>query len=332
MPQFVRQTILPELGEEGQQRLEEASVLVVGCGALGSHTAEILARAGVGDLILVDRDVVEETNLHRVSLFTPDEVGQPKAHAAAILLRRIAPHATIAAHVVHFGPREAEELVPSVDLVVDGLDNLSTRYLVNDACVKHGVPWVYTAVLSTYGMTMPIVPAGGPCLRCVFPDPPSRGAIPTCAEAGILGPVPAALAALQATTAIQILARGSALAPGRLVHLDLWTGRAELVSVARAPDCPCCGKRQFEFLAQRDPAEILCGDSVQILPQRRERLDLERLAARLRVLGEARVAHGVLVAAVEGIGLTVFPDGRAIVKGISDPHRAQALYDQYLAA
>ena len=331
MARFVRQTILPVLGKEGQQRLATASALVAGCGALGSHTAEILARAGVGCLVLIDRDVVEETNLHRVSLFTPEDVGRPKAKAAADHLRRVTPDARITSHVAHLGGDLAEALIPQVDIVLDGLDNLDTRYLVNDVCVKHGVPWIYTAVLATYGMTMPVLPENGPCLRCLFPVPPAPGAIPTCAEAGILGPVPAALAAFQAASAIRILAGAPELGTGKLVHLDLWTGRAETAAVERAPSCPCCGARRFEFLAHPPRTASLCGDSVQILPRSDGALDVQDLATRLGSLGRTRVAHGVLVAEVEGVLLTVYPDGRAIVKGVSDPDRAQALYDQYVA-
>lgn len=332
MPErFARQTVLPEIGPDGQRRLGESSALVVGCGALGTQAAELLLRAGVETLTLVDRDLVEETNLHRVALFTPDDLGRPKAEAAAEALHRIAPDAVVSPHVAHLGPDLAEELIAPADVVVDGLDNLETRYLVNDACVKHRVPWVYTAVLGMGGMTMPVVPGRGPCLRCLFPDPPPPGAIPTCAEAGILGPVPAALAALQAARAIQILVGSADLVPGRLLRLDLWTGQAETTRVERAADCPCCGKGQFEFLAEPSPTSILCGDTVQVLPRGRGDLDLEGLAARLAPLGKARVQGGVLVAAVEGAQLTVFRDGRALVKGVADPARAQALYDQYVA-
>ncbi|HEU67807.1 MAG TPA: thiazole biosynthesis adenylyltransferase ThiF, partial [Candidatus Acetothermia bacterium] len=192
------------------------------------------------------------------------------------------------------------------------------------------VPWVYTAVLATYGMTMPIVPARGPCLRCLFPDPPPPGTIPTCAEAGILGPVPAALAALQAATAIQVLVRSPDLVPGGLLRLDLWAGRAETTRVERAADCPCCGKRRFEFLSRPSRTTILCGDAVQVLPRTRGDLDLDGLAARLTPLGKVRLAGGVLVASLEGAQLTVFPDGRALVKRAS-PDRAQTLYDRYIA-
>ncbi|HAZ28101.1 TPA: hypothetical protein DCY65_03915 [Candidatus Acetothermia bacterium] len=327
---FARQTALPQLGEEGQERLGEATVLVVGCGALGTHTAEILLRAGVGRLILVDRDLVEVTNLHRVSLFTPADVGRLKADAAAEALLRISPEATVTPHVAHLGPDLAAEIIPGVDLVADGLDNLETRYLVNDVCVKHGIPWIYTAILATYGMTMPILPGAGPCLRCLFPDAPPPGAIPTCAQAGILGPVPPALSALQATAAIQVLA-GTPFPPGRLFYLDLWAGRAETTQVERAADCPCCRRRRFEFLANPPRAVSLCGDSVQILPRGRRRLDLQDLAVRLARVGAAQVAGDILLVSIEGVTMTVFRDGRAIVKGVLDPNRAQALYDQYVA-
>ncbi len=327
---FVRQTVLPEVGEEGQKRLGKATALVAGCGALGTHAAELLARAGVGRLLLVDRDLVEETNLHRVALFTPRDLGRPKAEAAAKRLASIAPEVSITPHVAHLGPDLALDLVSGVDIVLDGLDNLETRYVVNDACVKHGVPWIYTAVLGTQGMTMAVRPGEGPCLRCLFPTPPPPGAIPTCAEAGILGPVPAALAALEVASAIRILS-GTPSESGRLVYLDLWTGQAEAVPTARAPDCPCCCGNRFEFLSPRPHTARLCGESVQVLPHKRAPLDLADLAARLAPLGRARVAHGVLVAELEGVLLTVFPDGRAVVKGVSDPAQAQALYDRYVA-
>lgn len=328
---FARQRVLRELGDEGQRRLGGATALVAGCGALGTHGAELLLRAGVGRLVLVDRDLVEETNLHRVALFTPEDLGRPKALAAADALRRIDPGAEVVPHVAHLGPELAQELVPGVDVVLDALDNLETRYVLNDACVKAGVPWVYTAVLGTGGMTMPILPGRGPCLRCLFPDPPPPGAIPTCAEAGILGPVPAALAAFAASSALAILVRSPDLVPGRLLHLDLWRGRAEGTDVARSPACPACGRGEFPFLAPGPSTAVLCGDAVQVLPRTRGPVDLGDLAARLAPLGTVRRAQGVLVARIEGVEFTVFPDGRALVKGVSDPARAQALYDRYVA-
>lgn len=331
MERFVRQTILPQLGEEGQRKLWEARVLVVGCGALGTHTAEALLRAGVGHLILVDRDLVEVHNLHRVSLFTPEDVGKPKAEVCAEKLRKIWPDAEIVSYVAHFGPELAEELVPKVDLVVDGLDNLETRYLLNDACVKYEKPWIYTAVLATYGMTMPILPGKGPCLRCLFPNPPAPGTVPTCAQAGILGPVPKALAAIQAATAIAILVGSGEVRPGELLYVDLWQRRFQTVQVQRGRDCPTCVARDFQFLREISRSAVLCGDAVQILPRKGGSLDLVALAERLGKLGKAVVKNGLLFAEIEGVSFTVFPDGRALVKGVSDPNRAQALYDQFIS-
>ena len=328
---FSRQLILPQLGEGGQRRLRQAWVLVAGCGALGSHTAVALLRAGVGNLILVDRDLVEESNLHRVAVFTEKDVGVPKAEALACRLQEIWPEATLEVEVIHLGPREAEELIPKVDLVVDGLDNLESRYTLNDACVKYGVPWIYTAVLATYGMTMPILPGEGPCFRCLFPKPPPPGALPTCATAGILGPVPQALAAWQAAAAIQLLVEAPELTPGELFYFDLWSRRVSTIRVARAPGCPACVEKRFEFLARPSRTATLCGEVVQILPREKGKLDLAELAGRLSRLGKAELRGRVVVAEVEGASLTVFPDGRALIKGVRDPGRAQALYDQYIA-
>ena len=328
---YIRQKILPEIGEEGQKKLREKTVLIAGCGALGTNTAEALLRAGVKRLILVDRDVVEIHNLHRVSLFSPADVGRPKALAAKEKLREIDPEAHIDCYVAQLNPELAEELVPKVDLVADGLDNLETRYLLNDACVKYGKPWIYTAVLATYGLTMPILPEKGPCLRCLFPQPPRPGTIPTCAEAGILGTVPKVLASLQATTALAILLESPDVKPGELFYLDVWRRRPQTVQVQRAEDCPTCVRKDFQFLRESSRTATLCGDSIQILPRERTLLDLPSLAQRLSGIGKAEVKSGVLFAELEGASFIVFPDGRAIIKGLSDPNRAQALYDQFIA-
>lgn len=327
---YLRQTALPQVGEAGQRALGEKRVLVAGCGALGTHTAEALLRAGVKGLVLVDRDLVEVHNLPRVAFFLPEDVGKPKALVAKERLAAIDPEAELEAYVAHLGPELAEELVPKVDLVVDGLDNLESRYLLNDACVKHGKPWIYTAVLATCGMTMPIVPGQGPCLRCLFPNPPAPGTIPTCAEAGILGPVPKALAALQASTAL-VLLLGQEARPGELLWLDLWSRQIQSVRVQRAADCPACGRRDFQFLREAARATTLCGEVVQILPRGAAELDLVALARRLASLGKAEVKNGVLFAEIEGLSFVIFPDGRALIKGVSDPNRAQALYDQFIA-
>lgn len=334
---FSRQIVLAQVGKEGQRKLASSHVLVVGCGALGSHTAEALLRAGVGRLTLVDRDVVEIHNLHRVSLMGPDDVGKPKAEVCANALSRLEPDSKVVDQTAHLGPTEAESLVPHADVVVDGLDNLETRYLVNDACVKHGIPWIYTAVLATHGMNMPVRPGVGPCLRCLFPDPPPAGTLPTCASAGILGPVPMALAAVQAGAAMRLLLssdaeneRGTSAAE-QLLYLDLWGRHVDSVSVTRSDDCPTCGQRKFSALEHTSRTVVLCGDAVQVLPKARAELDLAGVARHLEGLGSVTWRGSVLDVKLREASLVVFPDGRALIRGTQDPARAQALYDQYVA-
>jgi len=334
---YSRQTVLPQVGEEGQQKLASSHVLVAGCGALGSHTAEALLRAGVGRLTLVDRDVVELHNLHRVSLMGPVDVGRPKAEACANALRQLDPDAQLEVRVAHMGPTEAESWIPRADVVVDGLDNLETRYLVNDVCVKHRVPWIYTAVLATHGMNMPVRPLEGPCLRCLFPAPPPAGTLPTCATAGILGPVPMALAAVQAGAALKLLlslkVNGERDGDGaeELLHLDLWGRHVDSVVVPRADDCPTCARGDYAGLKQASRTAVLCGDAVQVLPKGRAELDLARLAHRLQELGSVQWRGSVLAVDLPEASFIVFPDGRALIRGTQDPGRAQALYDQYVA-
>ncbi len=329
---FSRQTVLPQIGPTGQRRLGEARVLVVGCGALGSHTAEALLRAGVGHLTLVDRDVVELSNLHRTGLFTMDDLGRPKSVACAERLSAVAPDAVTESVVRHFGPEEAEALVPEADLVVDGLDNLETRYLVNDACVKHGIPWVYTAVLATYGLLLPIYVGRSACLRCLFPDPPAPGALPTCASAGILGPVPMAMGALQAAVALRMLLTEEADDTTELMRVEFWPLAVDTIPVVRAGACRACREHRWAFLESRSEVSMLCDETVQIVPGRASSLDLGELAVRLSPLGKVRQAEGVLSVVLGSVGFIVFEDGRALVKGVSDPDRARALYDQYIAS
>jgi molybdopterin-synthase adenylyltransferase len=246
---YARQLALAELGREGQRRLMSGSALIVGCGALGSHIAEALARAGVGRLRVVDRDVLELHNLPRQTMFDEQDVAArlPKAEAAARHLRRINSAITIDARVLDVGPRNVEELIADVDLALDGSDNLETRYLLNDACVKHGRPWVYGGVIGTTGMMLAMRPgAGGPCLRCVFRDPPPPASRPTCETAGVLGMAPAVIAALQAVEACKVLV-GAPAVPD-LVHLDLWSGSWQRVAVQRDPECPACAQGRFDFL------------------------------------------------------------------------------------
>ncbi len=335
---FDRQVRFAPLGEAGQARLEEARALLVGCGALGGSLAQNLVRAGVGELVLVDRDVVELTNLPRQILFEDRhaEAGTPKVEAAAETLARIGGPTRVVPHAAHLDARNLGELAAGCDLVLDGTDNLPTRYLLNDFCVERGLPWVYAGVVGSEGLVLPVLPDadGAPCLRCVFPDPPPPGALPTCDTAGVILPAVAAVAGIAAGLALRILAGDRAIEPA-LLRVDVWTGECRRVSAGRDADCPCCGRREFPFL-EADPGRrpvVLCGrNAVQVVGGVRPP-DPDALRERLRdVADDLRSAGDLLRFSVEGHRLTVFADGRALVEGTEDPDRARALYDRWVGA
>lgn len=248
---YIRQRILPEIGEEGQERLVKAKVLVVGCGALGTNIAEVLVRAGVGRITLVDHDQVELNNLQRQVLMTEADLSQPKARAVAEALARVNSQIEVTCEVAQVEANNVERLIEGVDLVLDGFDNLPARYLLNDACVKHGVPWVFAAVAATYGMTMPILPGEGPCLRCLFPNPAPEESVLTAVNAGLINTIPRAIAAMQTTQAMKILL-GSFNTPVKLITYDIWEGGFSAQEVSRNEHCPCCGEERYEFLELED--------------------------------------------------------------------------------
>ena len=246
---YARQRILPELGEEGQRKLGLGSVLIIGCGALGGLQAELLTRAGVGMIRVVDRDVVDWSNLPRQILYDERDAREhvSKAEAAQRRLRAVNSSVTIEGLPLDANPRTIEGLIEGMDLVLDGTDNFDTRYLINDACIKHGKPWVYGGVLGTTGMAMPIIPPSGPCLRCLIPEPPEPGTYPTTATAGVLSTAVSAVASFQITAAVRILT-GSPPTPGGLIHIDIWRPCFDFCEVKRDENCSCCVERKFEFL------------------------------------------------------------------------------------
>lgn len=333
---YSRQRVLAEIGAEGQQRLADASVLLVGCGALGSVQSELLVRAGIGAIRIVDRDVVEEHNLQRQVLFDEGDAaaGLPKAEAAVRKLRRINSAARIEGLVTDMTSHNIERLMADADVVVDGTDNFETRYLINDACVKHGKPWIYGGVVSTTGMTLTVVPGKGPCLRCLFPDPPPVGSLPTCETAGILNTLPTVIASLQATEAIKLIV-GDEPEQCRLFTMNLWDRSFHAMAIAKNRDCPCCGKAQFDFLEAESVSwtRALCGrNAVQISPPQPTQLYLEDLSKRLRHVGKVTRTGLLLQLDINDYRLLVFPDGRAIVKGTADETVARTLYAKYLGS
>jgi len=346
---YHRQTLLAGIGSEGQNRLGRGHAMIIGCGALGCAAADLLARAGVGRLTLVDRDTVEWTNLQRQTLFDERDAaaGAPKAEAAARRLRTVNSSIVIEPIADDLAPDNAEAIVvpePRPGVLLDCTDNFETRYLLNDAAVKHGIPLVYGGAVATGGVLMTVRPGAGPCLRCVFPDPPAPGTMPTCDSAGVLAPATAIVGALQAAEAIKILAGREEVLDPALRSFDLWSNSRQRLDLAHASrtDCPCCGAGRYEFLQgrQRPEATVLCGrGSVQISPGSARALDLDALAERLRPQGPGRRAGSSLRQRLTHeppdagpIELTVFTDGRAIVSGTTDPARARGVYHRYVGA
>jgi len=332
---FDRQVRFAGLGPEGQRRLGEARVLLVGCGALGGVLAQELARMGVGLLRLVDRDIVELSNLPRQVLFEERhaESGHPKVEAARETLERIGGPTRIETHAVHVGAENITELAEGVDLVLDGTDNLSTRYLINDLCVSRELPWVYGGVVGASGLVLGVRPGQGACLRCLFPEPPPAGSLPTCDSAGVILPAVAAVASLQAGIGARLLV-DPAGCTSRLQSIDVWEPEVHRLNAPRDPACPCCGERRFEFLesVEREPV-VLCGRNTVQVNATGPRPDLERLARHLEPITDAVERIGaVLRFGVEEFRVTVFPDGRALIEGTEDPERARILYDRFLGS
>jgi molybdopterin/thiamine biosynthesis adenylyltransferase len=335
---YSRQMILPGWGQEGQARLATKTAAVVGCGALGSHIASHLARAGVGRLVLADRDFVEFHNLPRQALYTEADAaeGVPKAVAAARRLRQITSLVEIEEHVIDVNADTVESLIAGADLVLDGADNFEVRYLVNEACVKHGIPWIYGGVLGTYGLTAAILPGETPCLRCLLGPMPPPGSLPTCETAGVLGPAVAVIAALEATEGLKILLDRRDALHRSLLMVDVWSGDFERAETQKGKArCPVCDEGHYELLdAERGSmTAVLCGrNAVQINPRSAQPLNLDALARRLAEVGTVSVNEYLLRLDVEGHQLTIFPGGRAIVKGTDDPAQARALYARYVGS
>lgn len=348
LERYARQVALPGVGASGQRRLAESGVLVVGCGALGSVSAELLARGGVGQLTVVDRDVVDWTNLHRQGMYGERDAaaGVPKAHAAAQRLREINSSVHVEAFAVDLTSRNVERVLTAggrVDVIVDGTDNFETRYLLNDVAVRSGLPYVFGSALGVRGQVAVLAAGGGPCLRCLCDRLPAAGSQPTCESAGVLGPVAWVVGALQAAEAMRLLLHPGAEASSLLLDIELWPWRIRTVDLAgaRQSGCVCCGQRRFEYLASRSGSATvtLCGaNAVQVSPADGGRVDLSALARRLSAVGTFSAGpdllRGVIRGGASGCGreleLIVFADGRAIVRGTDRPEVARSVYARYV--
>lgn len=330
---YLRQIIFTPIGEPGQEKLLASRVLVVGCGATGSVIASTLARAGVGHLAIADRDFVELNNLQRQVLYDEEDVTSrtPKVIAAAQKLRRVNSSIQIEPRIVDVNAENIQELIEGVDLVLDGTDNFETRYLVNDACVKHGKPWIYGGAVSSYGATMTIVPGVSACFRCVFLNAPPPGTLPTCDTAGVIGPIVNLVGSLVSAQALKFITGAGTPSTG-LVNVDLWENTFDTIKVERRGDCPCCVQHRFEYLDEADDgAAFLCGrNAIQVRPSRRQDLDLKQLAQRLAPLGRVTQNEYLVQFTLDDFDLTVFPDARAIVKGTEDVSVARGIYARYV--
>ncbi len=355
---YHRQVLLSGIGEAGQRRLHESTVLLLGCGALGSVAADLLSRAGVAHLVIVDRDVVEATNLQRQLLFDERDVaeGLPKAAAAKRRIGATNSGVRVTAVVDNIDHTNIARYADGADLLVDGLDNLETRYLANDYAVSRGVPYVYGGAVGSVGMTFPVLPhhagevpwksASGPdystpCFRCLFAEAPPPGTTATCDTTGVLGSLITIIAGYQVTEALKILTRNFDRVSRNMLHVDVWTNEILQLDVAAArdnADCPCCQRGRFEFLdgTAGSAAAVLCGrDAVQLRPRQEiAAVDFAPLSARLErhatVTANEFMLRARLTDSNKPYEITLFPNGRAIIKGTQEPDVARGIYSKYI--
>lgn len=334
MERYSRQILFAPIGLEGQERIRQAKVAVVGCGAIGASTCTLFARAGVGTLLIVDRDYVEASNLQRQLLFDEDDArdGVPKALAATRKIAAINSEVVAEGHAKDLTPQTIL-LLAGVDLILDCTDNFETRYLINDFAVKNHIPWIYAAAVGSYLVTMNVLPGETSCLACLFPSPP-RGTFATCETAGILNAAATMVASVQTSEALKILVGAQQALRRTLLSLDLWENeRSEISASVPRVDCRVCGQKIFEYLEGKGHPQItLCGrNSVQI-HERERPVDFEEITSRLSPHGQVRFNDMVLKFWRESYEMTLFRDGRAIIKGTTDPAVARSLYARFVGS
>jgi len=332
---YSRQVLFPGIGAQGQTRLSQGRVAIVGCGATGACVSSLLARAGVGQLVIIDRDYVEPSNLQRQSLFDEADAADslPKAVAAARKIAAFNSEVQTTPVVADLTPENIESLLGDADLILDATDNFETRYLINDFAVKHGKPWIYAAAVAAYAVTMNVLPGETACLACLFPAPP-EGTIETCDTAGILNSAVNLIGSIQATEAIKFLVGAKDKLRRTLLSFDVWSNeQAEIAAARPRPGCQTCEKRNFVHLAgERRPQITLCGrNSVQI-HERNRPVDFAEMSARLGNHGTVKHNAFVLKFWRDPYEMTLFPDGRAIIKGTSDTSVARSLYARFVGS
>lgn len=346
---YQKQMLFSEIGEDGQQALGSSRVLLVGCGALGCVLADAMTRAGVGHLRIVDRDFVELSNLQRQMLFTEDDVAAhlPKAVCAADRLRRVNSSIEIEPVVADADFTNVRGFAEDVDLILDGTDNFEIRYLINDLSLDTGIPWIFTGCTGSHGQMMPVFPGQSACLRCLMTNPPPPGTTETCDSAGVLGPAISVIASLQAATALKILvyrrSNSNSITcdvPLKLTIVDVWGGtfrQMDVSTLRESSECPACkgGERLWLDGSQTSGSTILCGrNAVQVTPVEKLQLSPAALASRLESAGSVTSNPFLVRVALSDseLEMTVFPDGRAIVKGTEEPAVARAAYSRYIGS
>ena len=342
LERYSRQVLYEKIGVEGQRKLAASRVVLIGCGALGTVLANTLVRAGVGFMRICDRDYIERNNLQRQVLFDEADIiaNLPKAEAAAAKLARVNSEVTVEPAVVDVNHANIERLTEGADVLLDGTDNFETRFLINDLAVKTGRPWVYGAVISATGLCLTIIPHDTPCLRCVFEQAPPPEMNPTCDTVGVLASAVNLVASLQAVETIKLLTGQHAEINRHLVHIDAWSGRFVNMNVQSAyekGDCPCCKRARFPYLSGESASTTttLCGrDAVQVNMAVPTTISFPAIAEKLEPVATGPIQHNrfMLKATVDEFELTLFPDGRAIIKGTSDADKARTLYARYFGS
>ncbi len=338
LERYSRQILFPRIGEVRQKVLMKSSALVVGCGALGTVSSSYLARAGIGNIRIIDRDYIEESNLQRQILFDEDDISSnlPKAVAAQRRLRKINSNVNIEGIVTDINYSNIEDLTKCADIIIDGTDNFETRFLINNYCVKNNIPWIYGACIGSRGLMMNIIPSMTPCLSCIFETMPQMGSFPTCDTAGVIGPIASIIASFQVTEAIKIISKDYESINKTLYEIDVWDNKFKMIDITALKEmnsCPTCKLNNFKFLKAESGTmtSFLCGkNAIQIMTRNSGNIDLFQLAKRLRPLTDVSHNSFMLKFKVNGNDFTVFPDGRAIITGTDDASVAKNLYSKYI--
>ncbi len=330
---YSRQVRFAPIGTEGQARIAAARIALIGAGALGSVAAELLVRAGVGFVRIIDRDFVELSNLQRQSLYDEDDVRRnlPKAVAAEARLRRINSTVQVEGVVDDVNPSTVEDYIQDVDLVLDALDNFETRFVINDACAKHSRPWIYSAAVGSYGLVMPVMPGKSPCLRCMLGSLPAPGTSPTCDTAGVIGPITHIVASMQVAEALKLICGALQPSDFRLVTCDVWTNTFHRLALGTETmaACPVCSEGRYEYLDGSPLRTItLCGrNAVQLIPAVKGDMDFQKLSKSIPAVG-VQFNEFLMKCSAPPYELTLFKDGRAIVKGTEEAAMARSVYSR----